>query len=113
MIEDAVRFDGDLPRLAVRRRQLPCGLEVIVHRQNRGYGGNQKTCYDAALEAGADVVVMLHPDYQYDSRAIPVAASIIELGNCDVVLGNRIRSRAEALSGGMPSPTCTTWPNAT
>src|SRR5687768_5110892 len=50
-------------------RQL--GLDVIVHRQNRGYGGNQKTCYDAALEAGAQVVVMLHPDYQYDATRIP------------------------------------------
>ena len=50
-------------------RQL--GLDVIIHRQNRGYGGNQKTCYDAALEAGADVVVMLHPDYQYDATRIP------------------------------------------
>ena len=47
------------------------GLDVIVHRQNRGYGGNQKTCYDAALAAGADVVVMLHPDYQYDATRIP------------------------------------------
>ncbi len=50
-------------------RQL--GLDVIIHRQNRGYGGNQKTCYDAALAAGADVVVMLHPDYQYDATRIP------------------------------------------
>ncbi len=50
-------------------RQL--GLDVIIHHQNLGYGGNQKTCYDAALEAGADVVVMLHPDYQYDATRIP------------------------------------------
>ena len=50
-------------------RQL--GLDVIIHAQNRGYGGNQKTCYDAALEAGADIVVMLHPDYQYDATRIP------------------------------------------
>ena len=47
------------------------GLDVIIHRQNLGYGGNQKTCYDAALAAGADVVVMLHPDYQYDATRIP------------------------------------------
>ena len=52
-------------------RQL--GLDVIIHSQNRGYGGNQKTCYDAALAAGADVVVMLHPDYQYDATRIPDA----------------------------------------
>jgi glycosyltransferase involved in cell wall biosynthesis len=78
------------------------GLTVITHEQNKGYGGNQKTCYRTALEHGADVVVMIHPDYQYDSRVIPHAVGIIELGICDIVCGNRIRSRPEALSGGMP-----------
>jgi glycosyltransferase involved in cell wall biosynthesis len=78
------------------------GLTVIRHDQNKGYGGNQKTCYKYALENGADVVVMIHPDYQYDSRVIPHAVSIIELGICDLVMGSRIRSRAEALEGGMP-----------
>ncbi len=78
------------------------GLTVLVHPENRGYGGNQKTCYREALARGADVVVMIHPDYQYDSRVIPHAVGFIELGICDVVLGSRVRSRAEALSGGMP-----------
>jgi glycosyltransferase involved in cell wall biosynthesis len=78
------------------------GLTVIEHPHNRGYGANQKTCYTHALERGADIVVMLHPDYQYDSRVIPHAVAFIELGIADVVLGNRIRSRAEALAGGMP-----------
>src|SRR5690349_9400094 len=78
------------------------GLHVLVHPRNRGYGGNQKTCYREALARGADVVVMIHPDYQYDSRVIPHAVRFIELGICDVVLGSRVRSRAEALSGGMP-----------
>ncbi len=78
------------------------GLSVIEHPRNRGYGGNQKTCYRYALERGADIVVMIHPDYQYDSRVIPHAIGIIELGICDVVVGNRIRSRREALSGKMP-----------
>ena len=78
------------------------GLTVIVHDKNTGYGGNQKTCYDYALKQGADIVVMIHPDYQYDSRVIPHAVSFIELGICDVVLGNRIRSRTEALACGMP-----------
>lgn len=78
------------------------GLTVIRHETNLGYGGNQKTCYRHALDHGADVVVMIHPDYQYDSRVIPVAVEIIRLGNCDVVLGSRIRTRAEALAGGMP-----------
>jgi hypothetical protein len=75
---------------------------VVVHEANRGYGGNQKTCYREALARGADIVVMIHPDYQYDSRIIPHAVGIIELGICDVVLGSRIRSRQEALAGGMP-----------
>ncbi len=78
------------------------GLTVIQHEQNKGYGGNQKTCYAAALERDADVVVMIHPDYQYDSRVIPMAAQLIHLGICDCILGSRIRSRAEALAGGMP-----------
>lgn len=78
------------------------GLTVIVHPKNRGYGGNQKTCYRYALEHGADIVVMIHPDYQYDARVIPHAVGFIELGILDVVLGNRVRSRAEALSCGMP-----------
>lgn len=78
------------------------GLTVIVHEQNKGYGGNQKTCYRYALDNGADVVVMIHPDYQYDARVIPHAVGMIELGICDVVLGNRVRSRAEALACGMP-----------
>jgi glycosyltransferase involved in cell wall biosynthesis len=78
------------------------GLDVIVHPHNRGYGGNQKTCYTHALDRGADIVVMIHPDYQYDSRVIASAMEFIKLGICDVVLGSRIRSRKEALDGGMP-----------
>lgn len=81
-------------------RQL--GLTVVRHEHNLGYGGNQKTCYRLALDSGADYIVMIHPDYQYDSRLIPVAIEIIRLGICDVVLGSRIRTRAEALAGGMP-----------
>jgi len=78
------------------------GLRVIEHPQNRGYGANQKTCYTAALATDADIVVMIHPDYQYDSRVIPHLAGFIELGICDVVLGSRIRTRGEALEGRMP-----------
>lgn len=78
------------------------GLRAERHPRNRGYGANQKTCYARALELGADIVVMLHPDYQYDPRLIPFMTGIIEKGVCDVVLGNRIRTRAEALRGGMP-----------
>ena len=78
------------------------GLTVIEHERNRGYGGNQKTCYQQALDLGADYIVMIHPDYQYDSRVIPVAVEILRLGICDCVLGSRIRTRREALDGGMP-----------
>ena len=78
------------------------GLQVFTHKQNKGYGANQKTCYTEALKAGAEIVVMLHPDFQYDARVTRILAELIELGNCDVVLGNRIRSRSEALNGRMP-----------
>lgn len=78
------------------------GLQVIQHEKNLGYGGNQKTCYRAALSQGADIVVMIHPDYQYDSRLVPYMTGLIKDDICDVVLGNRIRTRREALKGGMP-----------
>jgi glycosyltransferase involved in cell wall biosynthesis len=92
--------DGSTDQTVTLARDM--GLSVIEHPQNRGYGGNQKTCYRHALERGADIVVMIHPDYQYDSRVIPHAVSIIELGICDVIVGNRIRSRQEAFRGCMP-----------
>jgi glycosyltransferase involved in cell wall biosynthesis len=79
-------------------RQL--GLDVIIHRQNLGYGGNQKTCYDAALEAGADAVVMLHPDYQYDATRIPELVEPILSGTKDLMLGSRFLG--DPLAGGMP-----------
>ncbi|MGE3313988.1 MAG: glycosyltransferase family 2 protein [Planctomycetaceae bacterium] len=78
------------------------GLTVIKHEKNRGYGGNQKTCYRRALDSGADYIVMIHPDYQYDSRVVGIAVELLRLGNCDVVLGSRIRTRKETLDGGMP-----------
>lgn len=78
------------------------GLTVFTHPKNLGYGGNQKTCYRLALDKGADYIVMLHPDYQYDSRLVPVAVEILRLGICDVVLGSRVRTRIECLSSGMP-----------
>ena len=78
------------------------GIRVIEHGENRGYGANQKTCYREALASGADIIVMIHPDYHYDPRLIPFAAGFISEDVCDVVLGSRIRTRREALSGGMP-----------
>lgn len=77
------------------------GLSVVIHVQNRGYGGNQKTCYLEALKEGADVVVMLHPDHQYDSRLIPEMVQPILEGRADMVMGSRILN-GQALQGGMP-----------
>lgn len=77
------------------------GIKVVVHIQNRGYGGNQKTCYIEALKEGADIVVMLHPDYQYDSRLIPFMISPIVYGYADFVIGSRMLGHG-ARQGGMP-----------
>lgn len=78
------------------------GIETFVHPQNRGYGGNQKTCYSLALDKGADVIIMIHPDYQYDSSLSIEMIRPIKDGRFDIMLGSRIRSRKEALTGGMP-----------
>ena len=80
-------------------RQL--GLEIFVHNRNYGYGANQKTCYAEALRAGADIVVMVHPDYQYDPRLVPQIIEPIVRGEADVVLGSRLKS-GSALAQGMP-----------
>jgi len=77
------------------------GVRVHVHERNVGYGGNQKTCYRLALEAGADIVIMLHPDYQYTPKLIPAMASIIANGLHPCVLGSRILG-GYSLKGGMP-----------
>jgi glycosyltransferase involved in cell wall biosynthesis len=78
------------------------GITVIQHKINKGYGANQKTCYDTALAKNADIIIMIHPDYQYDSRLVPYLLGFLEKGICDVILGSRIRSRREARDGGMP-----------
>ena len=77
------------------------GLHTIRHDRNRGYGGNQKTCYAAALERGADIVVMLHPDYQYTPPLIPAMVAMLASGQYDAVLASRILGRG-AITGGMP-----------
>jgi len=77
-------------------------LKVIQHVRNLGYGGNQKTCYRAALEAGADIVVMVHPDYQYDPTLIPQMIAPIQAGEADCVLGSRMLQKGGASAGGMP-----------
>jgi len=80
-------------------RQL--GIQTILHSKNSGYGANQKTCYEAAMNAGADIVVMLHPDYQYTPKLITSMVSLIAEGIFDAVLGSRILG-VGAIKGGMP-----------
>ncbi len=77
------------------------GLTVEVHAQNRGYGGNQKTCYARALDAGAEVIVMIHPDYQYSPQLVAAIASMVAYGAYDIALGSRLLLGG-ALRGGMP-----------
>ena len=77
------------------------GLQIFVHDRNYGYGRNQQTCYREALAAGADIVVMLHPDYQYNPALVPSLAGLIACGSCDVALGSRILGGG-ARRGGMP-----------
>ncbi len=93
--------DGSKDETAQIARTLP-GVKVHVHPQNKGYGGNQKTCYRLALEEKADIVIMIHPDYQYTPKLIPAMVSIIGNGLHDCVLGSRILG-GYALKGGMPS----------
>jgi len=94
LVDDA----SDDATLAVAGR---LGIIAYRHPENRGYGANQKTCYALALELGADIVVMLHPDYQYDPRLITAMAAMVASGVYDVVIGSRILGNT-ALSGGMP-----------
>jgi glycosyltransferase involved in cell wall biosynthesis len=92
--------DGSRDETVALARTLP-NTTVHVHPQNRGYGGNQKSCYRIALEAGADIVVMVHPDYQYTPKLLPAMASMISTGLYHAVLGSRILG-GQALAGGMP-----------
>ncbi|NUO81067.1 glycosyltransferase family 2 protein [candidate division KSB1 bacterium] len=91
--------DGSTDHTAAVAREL--GLEVIVHAKNMGYGANQKTCYKAALARGADLVVMLHPDYQYSPKLIPAMLYLLAETDYEVVLGSRILG-GRARKGGMP-----------
>jgi glycosyltransferase involved in cell wall biosynthesis len=93
--------DGSRDETAAIGRTLP-GVSVHIHASNQGYGANQKTCYRLALEAGADVVIMLHPDYQYTPKLIPAMASIIATEVHPCVLGSRILG-GYAMKGGMPA----------
>lgn len=78
------------------------GIEVVAHGKNKGYGGNQKTCYLNALKKGADIIAMVHPDYQYDPSHLRDLVEPIKKGEADIVLGSRMFYRKDALRGGMP-----------
>jgi glycosyltransferase involved in cell wall biosynthesis len=91
--------DGSTDATLQIAREL--GIEIFVHNRNYGYGANQKTCYTEALRQGADIVVMVHPDYQYDPTLVPQIIAPIVDGRADVVLGSRLKS-GSALAQGMP-----------
>lgn len=102
IVDDIVLVDdASSDRTAALAREL--GIRhVLVHDRNRGYGGNQKTCYRKALDLGADIVIMLHPDYQYTPKLIPAMAGLVASGQFHAVLGSRILGGG-ALDGGMPT----------
>src|SRR6187431_1585358 len=100
-VVDAVLLVDDASDDATLAVAEELGLRPIRHAINAGYGANQKTCYAAALAAGADIVVMLHPDYQYEPRLITALASLVASGVYDVALGSRMLGKS-ALAGGMP-----------
>lgn len=98
---DEVILVDDASRDDTSRVAEELGIHTIIHPENIGYGGNQKTCYREALKQGADIVVMVHPDYQYSPKLVAAMASMIASGHYDVVLGSRILG-GTALKGGMP-----------
>ncbi|HZJ12578.1 MAG TPA: glycosyltransferase family 2 protein [Methyloceanibacter sp.] len=100
VVDDIILTDDASSDNTVEQARV-LGLHVMKHDSNRGYGANQKTCYAAALARGADIVVMLHPDYQYTPKLVTAMASMIASGEYDLVMGSRILGRG-ALAGGMP-----------
>ncbi|MFH0877335.1 MAG: glycosyltransferase family 2 protein, partial [Candidatus Omnitrophota bacterium] len=100
LVDDIILVD-DASRDETVQVAKQLGIKVFVHKKNRGYGANQKTCYTKALEEGADIVVMVHPDFQYDPKVIPELIEPIRRGQADAVFGSRMMKRG-ALEGGMP-----------
>lgn len=101
VVDDILVVD-DFSRDATAEVASAMGLTVIRHDRNRGYGGNQKTCYAEALARGADIVVMLHPDYQYSPKLLPALAWLVASGEFDIALGSRILGSQHPIQGGMP-----------
>ncbi len=100
IVDDVVLVD-DASRDRTSEIAREMGIHTVIHTENLGYGGNQKSCYRAALELGADIIIMVHPDYQYTPRLIPAMASMIAYGEFDAVLASRILGTG-AGEGGMP-----------
>ena len=100
IVDDVILVD-DASRDRTSEIAGTMGIRTIIHETNVGYGGNQKTCYKTALDLGADIIIMVHPDYQYTPKLIPAMASMIAYGEFDAVLGSRILGIG-ALQGGMP-----------
>jgi glycosyltransferase involved in cell wall biosynthesis len=100
VVDDVIMVDDASTDMTVDEANR-LGIYNVVHQKNLGYGGNQKTCYKEALKRGADVVIMLHPDYQYTPKLIGAMASLVAIGQYQMVLGSRIIS-GSALKGGMP-----------
>ena len=100
-IVDKVLLVDDASTDDTAKIALGLGIDVLTHDANKGYGANQKTCYQAALEDGADIIVMVHPDYQYEPRLVTAMAAMVESQIYDIVLGSRITGGG-ALRGGMP-----------
>lgn len=101
VVDNIILVDDNSRDKTVEIAQSLKGVRVLVHDHNLGYGGNQKSCYHLALEAGADIIVMVHPDYQYTPYLIPAMASLVGSGLFPMVMGSRILG-GQALSGGMP-----------
>jgi len=101
LISEIVLVD-DASRDKTVEKAKKMGITVYIHKKNKGYGANQKTCYDQALKRKPDIVVMVHPDYQYDARLVGVLCEPIVNGRADVMLGSRIQTRKQVFAGGMP-----------
>jgi len=100
IVDDVILVD-DASRDRTPEVSRRIGIHTIIHERNLGYGGNQKSCYRAALKLGADIVIMVHPDYQYTPKLVPAMASMIAYGEFDAVLASRILGTG-AIEGGMP-----------
>jgi len=99
--ENVILVDDASPD-GTARAAISLGIKVVQHEENKGYGGNQKTCYRTALDHGADIVVLLHPDYQYDPKAVPLLIAPLLSGDADMTFGSRFAGISDPIAGGMP-----------